>query len=172
MTNPTYNALFLCTGNSARSILAEAILDRLGDDKIRAHSAGSRPAGRVHPLAIEILREHGHDVSGLRSKSWEEFEAPGAPALDFIFTVCDNAAAEECPIWPGHPMTAHWGVADPAAFNGSEDERIEFFRLTYSELERRIKLFIAAPIGSLERASLEKQLDAIGKIDTPVEREN
>jgi protein-tyrosine-phosphatase len=128
MTNRSYNALFLCTENSARSILAEAILNRIGDDRIRAVSAGSRPAGQVHPSAIEVLKKNGHDVSALRSKSWQEFEKPAAPALDFIFTVCDRAAAEECPIWPGHPMTAHWGVADPAAFKGSEDDRLAFFR--------------------------------------------
>jgi arsenate reductase len=167
MTTRTYNALFLCTGNSARSILAEAILDRLGSGRIHAHSAGSRPTGRVHPLAIEVLKKHGHDVSRLRSKSWEEFEKTGAPALDFIFTVCDRAAAEECPIWPGHPMTAHWGVADPAAFEGSKDQQLALFHRTYSELERRIERFVNVPIESLDRPSLERRLDEIGEITAP-----
>jgi protein-tyrosine-phosphatase len=171
MTNRSYNALFLCTGNSARSILAEAILDRIGDDRIHAFSAGSRPTGQVHPLAIEVLQEHGHDVSTLRSKSWEEFEQPGASTLDFIFTVCDRAAAEECPIWPGHPMAAHWGVADPAALEGTEGDRLALFRRTYSELERRIVLFVDTPIESLDRPSPKKRLDEIGKIETPAERE-
>jgi protein-tyrosine-phosphatase len=162
--NPrTYNALFLCTGNSARSILAEAILDRLGGNRIRAYSAGSHPTGRVHPMALELLEERGHDVSGLRSKSWSEFEAPGAPALDFIFTVCDSAADEACPIWPGRPVTAHWGVADPAAFEGSEDERRRIFERTYMNLLHRIELFTRLPIGSLDRLSLEARLEEIGK---------
>ena len=172
MTNRSYNALFLCTGNSARSLLAEAILDRIGDGRIHAFSAGSRPTGQVHPLAIEVLQEHGHDVSTLRSKSWEEFEQPGAPTLDFIFTVCDRAAAEKCPIWPGHPMAAHWGVADPAAFEGTDGDQLALFRQTYSELERRIVLFVDTPIESLDRPSLKKRLDEIGKIETPAEREN
>ncbi len=172
MTHRSYNALFLCTGNSARSILAEAILNGIGDDRFRAHSAGSRPAGQVHPSAIEILSENGDDVFALRSKGWQEFEKPGAPALDFIFTVCDRAAAEECPIWPGHPMTAHWGLADPAAFKGSDDDRLALFRRTYSELQRRIELFVDIPIESLDRPSLKKRLDEIGKIETPAEREN
>ena len=172
MTKRSYNALFLCTGNSARSLLAEAILDRIGDGRIHAFSAGSQPTGQVHPLAIEVLQKHGHDVSTLRSKSWEEFEQPGAPTLDFIFTVCDRAAAEKCPIWPGHPMAAHWGVADPAAFEGAEGDRLALFRRTYSELERRIVLFVDTPIESLDRPSLKKRLDEIGKIETPAEREN
>jgi protein-tyrosine-phosphatase len=172
MTSRSYNALFLCTGNSARSILAEAILDRIGDDRIHAFSAGSRPTGQVHPLAIEVLQEHGHDVSTLRSKSWEEFEQAGASRLDFIFTVCDRAAAEECPIWPGHPMAAHWGVADPAAFEGTEGDRLALFRRTYSALERRIVLFVDTPIESLDRPILKKRLDEIGKIEAPTEREN
>jgi protein-tyrosine-phosphatase len=172
MTTRTHNALFPCTGNSARGILAEAILNRLVQGRIRAHSAGSRPTGKVHPLAIEVLREHGHDVSRLRSKSWEEFEQPGAPTLDFIFTVCDSAAAEECPIWPRHPMTAHWGVVDPAAFDGSEDERLALFHRNYSELERRIEPFTEIPIEALNRPSLKTRMDEIGQIATPAEREN
>jgi protein-tyrosine-phosphatase len=169
-TKQSYHALFLCTGNSARSILAEAILNRIGGDGIRADSAGSRPVGQVHPLAIEVLQEHGHDVSALRSKSWDEFEKPEAPALDFIFSVCDRAAAEECPIWPGHPMTAHWGLPDPAASKGSKDGGLALFRQTYSALERRIELFKDIPIESLDRPSLAKRLNEIGKIETPIGR--
>jgi protein-tyrosine-phosphatase len=163
MTPRTYNALFLCTGNSSRSILAEAILDRLGEGRIRAYSAGSRPAGEVHSLAKRVLETHGHDISALRSKSWDEFERPGAPALDFVFTVCDNAAAEECPVWPGQPIAAHWGLADPAVFDGSEAERLAFFQRTYQELERRIGDFTKLALESLDRATLKIRLDEIGK---------
>jgi arsenate reductase len=158
-----YHALFLCTGNSARSIFAEAILARLGRGRFRAHSAGSHPTGRVHPLALEILRERSYDTAGLRSKSWDEFARPGAPALDFVFTVCDNAAGEACPAWPGQPMTAHWGVADPAALEGSEEARRRMFRRIYLELERRIDLFTNLPIGSLDRLTLAARLAEIGK---------
>ena len=168
MSEARFTALFLCTGNSARSILAEAILTALGRGRIRAFSAGSRPAGRVHPLALRVLEEKGHDVTGLRSKSWGEFERPGAPALDFVFTVCDNAAAESCPAWPGQPITAHWGMADPAAFEGSESDRLWLFRRTYLELERRIDLFTQLPIESLSRLRLERRLDEIGKTQAPV----
>ncbi|NNL67272.1 MAG: arsenate reductase ArsC [Myxococcales bacterium] len=167
MAPRSYDALFLCTGNSARSILAEAILDRLGEGRIRAHSAGSHPQGRVHPLALELLEERGHDVSGLRSKSWSDFEGPGAPALDFIFTVCDDAANEACPVWPGSPTTAHWGVADPAAFEGSEDERRRCFLRTYLELHRRIELFTRLPLESLDRLALQSRLEEIGKPAAP-----
>jgi len=163
MAQRTYDALFLCTGNSARSILAEAILDRLGKGRIRAHSAGSRPAGQIHRVALSVLRAHGHEVCDLRSKGWEEFERSGAPTLDFVFTVCDNAATEECPVWPGQPVTAHWGIADPAAFEGSESERLRLFRRTYLELERRIELFTKLPLESLDRSSLEGHLADIGR---------
>jgi len=168
MSEFRFSALFLCTGNSARSILAEAILEALGRGRIRAFSAGSRPAGRVHPMALRVLEEKGHDVTGLRSKSWDEFERPGAPELDFVFTVCDNAAAETCPVWPGQPMTAHWGVADPAAFEGSESDRLWLFRRTYLELERRIDLFTQLPIESLSRLRLQARLDEIGKTQAPL----
>jgi arsenate reductase len=168
MTTRTYNALFLCTGNSARSILAEAILNRLGKGRIRAYSAGSYPKGEVHPLALAVLAEHDHDTSELRSKSWDEFAAPGAPALDFVFTVCDNAAGEACPLWPGQPMTAHWGVADPAAFDGSEADQRWLFRRTYRELKRRIELFTCLPFDALDRMSLQNQLNEIGKTEAPV----
>jgi arsenate reductase len=157
-----YHALFLCTGNSARSIFAEAILARSGRGRFRAYSAGSHPTGRVNPLALEILRERGFDTSGLRSKRWDEFARPGAPALDFVFTVCDNAAGEVCPIWPGQPITAHWGVADPAAEAGPEDARRRAFRRAFLELERRIGLFTSLPIGSLDRLTLKARLAEIG----------
>jgi arsenate reductase len=138
-----FNVLFLCTGNSARSILAEAYLNARGKDRFRAFSAGSRPNGRVNPFALELLRANRLDVSGLRSKSWDEFAAPGAPKLDFVFTVCDNAAGEACPLWPGHPVTAHWGVEDPAAVGGSDDEKRAAFRKAYCELSRRIDGFLS-----------------------------
>jgi arsenate reductase len=162
-----HHVLFLCTGNSARSILAEAILGRLGAGRFRAHSAGSHPKGRVHPMALELLRERGYDTSGLRSKSWDELAGAGAPALDFVFTVCDDAAGETCPVWPGQPVTAHWGVGDPAAFEGPEDEQRRLFRRAYAELERRIGLFTNLSVGSLDRSSLQARLDAIGETDAP-----
>ena len=144
MTDKTYNVLFLCTGNSARSILAEAILNQLGRGRFRAYSAGSFPKGEVHPAAISLLKELDYDTEGYRSKSWDEFAAPGAPALDFVFTVCDNAAGEVCPVWPGQPMTAHWGIEDPAAVEG-EGQRQAFWN-SYNQLRRRIELFLALPL--------------------------
>jgi arsenate reductase len=165
------NALFLCTGNSARSILAEAILERLGDGRIRAFSAGSHPAGKVHPLTVEVLREHGHDVARFRSKSWEEFETPGAPALDLILTVCDRAAAEACPIWPGNPTTAHWGLSDPAVFEGTDEDRLALFRRTYADIEHRIERLMKLPIESLDREELARSLNEIGGSPTSVGRE-
>jgi len=167
VTEKTYHVLFLCTGNSARSILAEAILSRLGAGRFHAHSAGSHPKGEVHPTALEVLRERGYDPSGFRSKSWDELAEPGAPALDFVFTVCDDAAGEACPVWPGQPMTAHWGVEDPAAFEGPEDEQRWIFRRTYLELERRIELFTNLSIESLTRSSLQARLNEIGKTVSP-----
>jgi arsenate reductase (thioredoxin) len=157
-----YNVLFLCTGNSARSILAEAILQREGGGHFAAFSAGSQPRGEIHPYARDLLAQLGHPVAGLRSKSWDEFEAPGAPRLDFVFTVCDNAAAEVCPVWPGQPMTAHWGLPDPAAAEGSEAERRLAFAETYRLLRNRITAFISLPMASLDRMSLQKKLAAIG----------
>jgi len=158
-----YEVLFLCTGNSARSILAEASLRRLGGARFRAHSAGSHPTGRVHPMALELLRARGFDTSGLRSKRWDEFARPGAPALDFVFTVCDAAAGESCPVWPGQPMRAHWGVEDPAAFEGPEEEQRRVFRRVSVELERRIELFLALPLESIDRLALQARLREIGK---------
>ena len=168
MSSRTYQVLFLCTGNSARSILAEALLNRIGGGRFRAWSAGSHPKGAVHPLALELLRERGYDTSGCRSKGWSEFAAAGAPALDFVFTVCDDAAGEACPFWPGRPITAHWGLEDPAAFQGPEDEQRRLFRRVYVELERRISLFTQLGIESLDRLSLQARLNEIGKAEIPV----
>ena len=162
MADRPFNVLFLCTGNSARSIMAEAILNKLGAGKFSAHSAGSQPKGQVHPETIRLLQDLGYDTSGFRSKSWNEFAKPGAPSLDFAFTVCDNAAGETCPIWPGQPMTAHWGIPDPAAVEGTEAEIASAFRDAYLLLQRRIELFANLPVRSLDRMSLQKHLDEIG----------
>lgn len=161
-----FEVLFLCTGNSARSILAEAILAGLAPERFRAHSAGSHPTGRVHPLALELLRERGFETRGLRSKSWDEFARPEAPALDFVFTVCDAAAGERCPIWPGQPMTAHWGVEDPAACEGGRDEQRWPFRRAFLVLRRRIELFASLRLEALDRLSLQSRLDQIGVTTT------
>ena len=158
-----YHVLFLCTGNSARSILAEAILREVGGGRFVAHSAGSAPAGRVNPFAIEYLRANRLPVDGLRSKSWDEFAIAGAPKLDFVFTVCDNAAGEVCPVWPGQPMTAHWGVPDPAAVEGSDDVRRRAFAEASHILLNRIRLFASLPLAKLDRLTLQKRLDGIGK---------
>jgi arsenate reductase (thioredoxin) len=160
----TYNVLFLCTGNSARSILAEQLLNHWGRGKFRAFSAGSYPKGQVHPIALAFLQHMELPIEGLRSKSWDEFAQPGAPSLDFIFTVCDNAAGEVCPIWPGRPVTAHWGIADPAAAQGSEAQQWQAFREAFHELENRIKVFVSLPLESLDRAKLREHLDSIGKM--------
>jgi arsenate reductase (thioredoxin) len=159
----TYNVLFLCTGNSARSILAESLLNHWGKGRFHAFSAGSFPKGQVHPLAIELLKRTNLPAEGFRSKSWDEFAAPGAPSLDFIFTVCDNAAGEACPIWPGKPMTAHWGIADPAAAEGTDADKAFAFRKALKELETRIKLFVQLPIASLDQMTLREKLRAIGQ---------
>ena len=162
----TYNVLFLCTGNSARSILAESLLTRWGHGRFHAFSAGSFPKGQVHPRALELLKRMNLPSEGFRSKSWDEFAAPGAPQLDFIFTVCDNAAGEVCPVWPGKPMTAHWGIADPAAVEGSDADKTFAFRKALRELETRIKLFAALPIASLDQMTLSEKLRAIGQSPT------
>jgi arsenate reductase (thioredoxin) len=158
-----FNVLFLCTGNSARSILAEAHLNRAGQGNFKAYSAGSQPKGEVHPCALDLLRRLNFDVSGLRSKSWLEFAQPGAPELDFVFTVCDNAANETCPVWPGQPMTAHWGIPDPAAATGTEAEVRLAFADAMRWLSNRINIFVSLPLHSLDALSLQRRLDAIGK---------
>ncbi len=169
MADKVYNVLFLCTGNSARSILAESLLNHWGRGKFRGFSAGSFPKGQVHPMAIELLGRMNLPTEGLRSKSWDEFAAPGAPPLDFILTVCDNAAGEVCPVWPGKPMTAHWGIADPAAADGTDAEKAFAFRRALKELESRIKLLTDLPIASLDRMKLQESLRAIGKQRTPAD---
>ncbi|MBA3042169.1 MAG: arsenate reductase ArsC [Alphaproteobacteria bacterium] len=163
MTQDHFNVLFLCTGNSARSILAEACLNREGRGRFTAYSAGSHPKGEVHPMAIDLLKRANYDVSGLRSKSWDEFAVPGAPQMDFVFTVCDSAAAEACPVWPGQPMTAHWGVPDPAAVEGTDTEKALAFADTYRMLNNRISIFVNLPIASLDRLALQKRISDIGK---------
>lgn len=163
MSEP-YHVLFLCTGNSARSILAEAILIREGRGRFVAHSAGSRPTGAPNPLAIALLQREGHDTAFARSKSWDEFAVPGAPRLDFVFTVCDSAAAEECPFWPGQPMTAHWGLPDPAAATGSDAERALAFAETYRAMLRRIQAFCALPLASIDALSLRGKIRDIGTL--------
>jgi protein-tyrosine-phosphatase len=158
-----YNVLFLCTGNSARSILGEAILHRIGAGRFKAFSAGSQPKGEVHPIAIELLKGLNHPMDGLRSKSWDEFAVPGAPRMDFVFTVCDNAASEVCPVWPGQPMSAHWGIADPAATEGSDAERHLAFAEAYRQLTNRISIFTSLPLLTLDKISLQKRLNEIGR---------
>jgi protein-tyrosine-phosphatase len=161
-----YNVLFLCTGNSARSIMAEAILNKLGAGKFRAYSAGSHPKGKVHPETMRLLQSLGHDTSGARSKSWDEFTAPGAPEFDFVFTVCDNAAAEACPLWPGQPMTAHWGIPDPALATGTPAEVALAFRDSYRVLQQRIGIFTALPLRALDRLTLQHKLKEIGRVES------
>jgi protein-tyrosine-phosphatase len=157
-----YNVLFLCTGNSARSIMAEALLNFWGKDRFHAYSAGSQPKGEVHPLAIETLRRNRLPVDGVRSKSWDEFASPDAPPMHFVFTVCDNAASEVCPIWPGQPMTAHWSIEDPAAAVGSETEKLRAFNTAFRELDARIKIFTSLRLEMLDRLALQHHLDQIG----------
>jgi protein-tyrosine-phosphatase len=163
MSDKPLNVLFLCTGNSARSIMAEAIMNREGRGRFRAYSAGSHPKGAVNPNAIRLLQSLHHDTSGLRSKSWDEFERPDAPRMDFVFTVCDDAAAEVCPIWPGQPMTAHWGMPDPAAATGSTAEISLAFAEAYRMLANRLNIFMNLPLASLGKLSLQRRLDEIGR---------
>jgi len=162
MSNSRYTVLFLCTGNSARSVMAEALLNFWGRGRFQAFSAGSHPRGSVHPLALDALRRNHLAVDDLRSKSWDEFVTPDAPPLDFVFTVCNNAAAEVCPIWPGQPLTAHWGILDPAAVEGSDDEKRRAFNRAYRELDARIKIFTSLRIDMLDKLALKRELDAIG----------
>ena len=163
MAERLYNVLFLCTGNSARSILAESLINHWGRSRFRGFSAGSHPKGAVHPIALELLKQMRLPTEGLRSKSWDEFAVPGSPPLDFVFTVCDNAAGEVCPYWPGQPMTAHWGVPDPAAVEGSDADQWAAFRGAFRLLEGRIKLFTSLPLTSIDRMKLKEHLDAIGR---------
>ena len=163
MADPAFNVLFLCTGNSARSILAEAVLRQLGRGRFTAFSAGSHPAGAVHPLALEVLQRNHLPADGLRSKSWDEFARPDAPHMDFVFTVCDQAAAEECPYWPGQPATAHWGLPDPAAVEGTDEQKRGAFREAFRVLERRIELFASLPLDTLSGLALRERLDDIGR---------
>ncbi len=164
MSEKQHNVLVLCTGNSARSILGEALFNALGKGRYIAHSAGSHPVGRVNPFALELLQQQGHSIAGLRSKSWDEFAATGTPELDFIFTVCDNAAGEVCPIWPGKPATAHWGIPDPASAEGGDEAKRAAFKTAYNQLARRIQLFMSLPIESLDKLTLKQKLGEIGRI--------
>jgi len=173
MTQKTFDVLFLCTGNSARSILAEALLRHWGKDRFNAFSAGSFPKPAPHAYALELLRKLNLPTEGLRSKSWDEFAGPEAPAMDFVFTVCDRAANEPCPVWPGQPVTAHWGLADPAAVEGSERERRDAFRRAFRELEFRIKIFVNLRVEALDRLALKRKVDEIGRTafdPSPAER--
>ena len=167
MAEKAYNVLFLCTGNSARSILAESIMNRHGKGQFRGFSAGSHPNGRVNPFAVTLLKQLDFPTEGLRSKSWDEFATPDSPRLDFVITVCDKAAGEVCPYWPGQPMTAHWGIPDPAAVEGTDVEKMTAFRQAFRAMETRIKLFLSLPIASIDRMRLKERMDAIGK--TPPE---
>lgn len=170
MSDKVYNVLFLCTGNSARSILAESLLNHWGKGRFKAYSAGSHPKGEVHPYSVELLSKLQLPTEGLRSKSWDEFSVPGAPHLDFVFTVCDQAASEPCPFWPGQPMTAHWGVPDPAAVEGTELEKRNAFRTALRELENRIKIFSSLRVEALDRMSLKKKIDEIGQTKLATEK--
>jgi arsenate reductase (thioredoxin) len=163
MARQPYNVLFLCTGNTARSIIAEVMLNAIGKGKFRAYSAGSHPKGAVNPYTIELLQTNHLPTAGLRSKDWAEFAQPGAPALDFVFTVCDNAAGEVCPVWPGQPMTAHWGIPDPAAVGGADADKRRAFGKAYNELRHRLSIFANLPIGQLDRLTLQRRLDEIGE---------
>ena len=163
MTEPVYNVLFLCTGNSARSILAEGLLTNLGKGRFRAFSAGSHPAGQVNPFALELLEKNHFDTSAMRSKSWDEFAQPDAPHLDFVITVCDNAAGEVCPVWPGQPMTAHWGIPDPAAVAGTDEAKRRAFVDAMNQLQRRICMFVSLPFATLDKMKLEQAVREIGK---------
>jgi arsenate reductase len=163
LSDRLYNVLFLCTGNSARSILAESLVNHWGRGKFHGFSAGSFPRGTVHPMAMDLLQRMNLPTEGLRTKSWDEFAVPGAPTIDFIFTVCDNAAGETCPVWPGQPMTAHWGIADPAAVEGTDAEKALAFRKAFKELETKIRLFACLPIASLDQMKLQESIRAIGR---------
>lgn len=168
MSDKILNVLFLCTGNSARSIMAEALLNAMGRGRFRAYSAGSHPRGRVHAFALELIEKNRLPTDGLRSKDWNEFARPGAPRMDFVFTVCDDAAGEVCPVWPGQPMTAHWGVLDPAAVEGSDEHRRRKFFAVYQQLSNRLSLFVNLPLARLDRLALQRRLDEIGRVGSKV----
>jgi arsenate reductase (thioredoxin) len=170
MSDRVFNVLFLCTHNSARSVIAEVILNRIGKGRFQAFSAGSQPRGQVHPYAIDLLKTLDYDLNGLRSKSWDEFASPNAPRLDFVFTVCDDAANEVCPLWPGQPMTAHWGLSDPSRAEGTEAEKRLAFAHTHRMLLQRLNIFINLPIKSLEKMGLQKKLDEIGQTKLAAEK--
>ncbi len=172
MTDRIYNALFLCTGNSARSILAESILRKDGQGRFRAFSAGSTPNGHVNPLAVQTLENFGYPTEGLRSKTWLEFAQPDAPVMNFVFTVCDNAAGEACPVWPGHPATAHWGIEDPAKVVGTEFARRTAFVVAFGFMKKRIEAFMSLPLASIDKLSLKTKLNEIGKIEGSTSRQN
>lgn len=163
MTDKIYNVLFICTGNSARSILAEGLMNHYGANRFNAHSAGSHPTGEVNPFALQALQKFGIETDGFRSKNWDEFSRDGAPELDFVFTVCDKAAGEVCPLWPGQPLTAHWGVADPAAVEGSDEQKQQAIRDAAVTLKRRIELFLSLPLAKLDAVALKKAVSDIGK---------
>jgi arsenate reductase len=165
MPDREYNVLFLCTGNSARSVIAESVLNRDGGGRFRAYSAGSHPKGAVHPLAVKVLDDYGYPTLGLRSKPWDEFAGADAPRLQFVFTVCDNAAGEVCPVWPGQPMTAHWGIEDPAVVEGADVQRLAAFVAAFRHLKNRVNAFAALPVASLDRVSLQARLTAIGQAE-------
>jgi len=164
VTDKTYNVLFLCTGNSARSVMAEAILNRLGRGRFRAFSAGSHPAGRVNPFTLDVLKTHGHPTDGFRSKSWDEFARPDAPPMDIVVTVCDSAAGEVCPVWPGRPATAHWGFPDPAAFQGGDADKRAFFETVYGMIEKRLRAFATLNLDRLDPTRLKQALRALAEV--------
>jgi protein-tyrosine-phosphatase len=164
MADRKMNVLFLCTGNSARSVLAEVLLNGMAPTRFKAYSAGSHPKGQINPFAIELLEKNRLPTAGLRSKSWDEFSRPGAPEMDFVFTVCDQAAGEVCPVWPGQPMTAHWGIDDPAAGEGSDDDKRRAFFRAYNQLQHRLQIFVSLPMEKLDRLTLQKRLDQIGQL--------
>jgi arsenate reductase len=166
MGDRTYNVLVLCTGNSARSIMAEAIFNAIGKGRFRAYSAGSHPAGTVNPYALRQLQAVHYPVTGLRSKSWDEFAAPGAPHMDFVITVCDKAAGEVCPVWPGHPLTAHWGFEDPAAVAGSDEDKRRIFDQVFRQIVQRVRLFAELPLATLEKTAIKAEMDRIGRLPT------
>lgn len=169
MSDECYNVLFLCSANSARSIIAEVILNRIGQGRFKACSAGSAPRGEVHPMTLQVLQAQGYDTSLLRSKSWDEFSAPDAPQMDFVFTVCDTIAGETCPVWPGQPLTAHWGVADPVKAEGGERRRLDAFSLTLNQLLDRLRLFTSLPLATLDRLAVQHEIDRIGQMPAAVE---